>query len=804
MTLHRASAKPPPEDLFDTVCTSTATIDDRGLVTGWSEGARRLLGYRRAQILGRPAATLTRATITPAALASASNRMTWSGTVALRHQDGHRVDLDLLVRRRRTRQGADWLLIAGSLPQGLELADSAAQHTFLQAPCILALFDPELRLIRANADMERSVGLTEKQMQGLRFTEIVPDNRDVEKTARACLRVLATGKRQQLENYLRVPGEAREHAWAVDLAPLRDADRICGVCFVARDTTVLYEAQQRLQLVNEASARIGSTLDVSRTAQELADVAVGRLADFVTVDLLASYGHDAEPAGLPPTGPIQLLRTAQQSVLTGCPESATALHETVTYPASCPPAQCMTAGQGALYETTDQAITQWTAHDPHMAALQHVHGLHSLIVVPIRARDTALGTAAFFRHQRPDPFTGDDLLLAEELTARAAVCIDNARRYTHERTTAVTLQRNLLPHKLPDQAALDVASRYRPAGGRAGVGGDWFDVIPLSGARVALAVGDVVGHGLQASATMGRLRTAVRTLADIDLPPDELLTHLDDLVLRPAAEAGTEAAGEIGATCLYAVYDPISRRCTVATAGHPVPLMVTPNRSAEVLDVPVGPPLGLGGLPFETIEVELPEGSLLALYTDGLIETRDRDIDQGITKLRGILSEPRPSLSDVCDTVLGAMVVSDPADDVAFLVARTLALGPDQVAVWDIPSDVQAVAKARQDASAQVADWGLEECLFTTELVISELVTNAIRYGQPPVQMRLIRDRNLICEVSDASSTAPHLRRARVFDEGGRGLLLVAQLTQRWGTRYGPRGKTIWAEQTLPSGACVA
>lgn len=803
MTLHRVAAGNRPGDLIDAVCTSTATVDNRGVITGWSEGARRLLGYRHEEILGRPATTLMIETVTSAITASVTDRMSWSGTVPLRHQNGHRVDLDVLARQRLTQHGSDWLLIAAGPPQGLLLADSTAQQAFLQSPCILALFDAELRLVRANADMERAVGLSEGQMQGLRFTAIVPDNREVEKTARACVRVLETGERLQLENFLQVPGEDRKHAWSVDLAPYRDDHNdISGVCFLARDTTVLYEAQQRLLLVNEASARIGSTLDVSRTAQELAEVAVGRLADFVTVDLLPD-DHGAEPPSAPLTGPVVLRRAAQQSVLAGCPESAMALDEVAPYPASSPPVQCMTADRGALYEMADQAITQWMADDQRRAALQRGHGLHSLIVVPIRARNTTLGTAAFFRHQRPAPFTSDDLLLAEEITARAAVCIDNARRYTRERTTAVTLQRNLLPHKLPDQAALDVASRYRPARGPAGVGGDWFDVIPLSGARIALVVGDVVGHGLHASAKMARLRTAVRTLADIDLPPDELLTHLDDLILRLAEEADAEAADDIGATCLYAVYDPVSRRCAIASAGHPPPVMAAPDRTAEVIDVPTGPPLGLGGLPFETVEVDLPEGSLLALYTDGLIESRHRDIDQGLTQLCGILSERRPSLEDVCDQALDTLLASDPDDDIALLLARTRVLSSEQVAVWDIPSEVEAVAQARRDASAQVADWGLDECLFITELVVSELVTNAIRYGQPPVQMRLIRDRNLICEVSDASSTAPHLRRARVFDEGGRGLLLVAQLTQRWGTRYGPRGKVIWAEQALPDAPSV-
>jgi anti-sigma regulatory factor (Ser/Thr protein kinase) len=333
------------------------------------------------------------------------------------------------------------------------------------------------------------------------------------------------------------------------------------------------------------------------------------------------------------------------------------------------------------------------------------------------------------------------------------------------------------------------------------VGGDWFDVIPLSGARVALVVGDVVGHGIHASATMGVLRTAVRTLADVDLPPDELLIRLDDLVGRfsASADAGTDEAEEndVGATCLYAVYDPVSRRCCLARAGHPVPALVTPDGAVSFVDLPASPPLGLGGLPFESTEIELPPGSILALYTDGLIESRDHDIDVGLEQLRCALTHPAPSLEATCDNVLGAVLGEHPADDVALLVARTQALQGDRVATWDLPADPAVVSEARKQVGTKLASWGLDDAAFVTGLVVSELVTNAIRHAESPIQLRLIRDHTLICEVSDGSSTAPHLRRARAFDEDGRGLLLVSQLTERWGTRQTPHGKTIWAEQSL-------
>ncbi len=421
------------------------------------------------------------------------------------------------------------------------------------------------------------------------------------------------------------------------------------------------------------------------------------------------------------------------------------------------------------------------------------------MAVPLMARGTTLGVAVFVRlltPESPDVFDRDDVTLVQELTSRAAVCVDNARRYTRERTTALALQRSLLPQAVGGQAAVEFASRYLPALSQAGVGGDWFDVIPLSGTRVALVVGDVVGHGIHASVTMGRLRTAVWTLADVDLPPDELLTHLDDLVGH-LATAESETGGEIGATCLYTVYDPVSRHCTIAAAGHPPPVLLRPDGTVEVLEVTAGPILGVGGLPFEATELELPEGSVLALYTDGLVEARTVDVDEGTAALCAALAVPAESLDLMCDTVLKSCLPENPTDDVALLVARTRALDADQVAVWDLPADPAVVATARQYALGQLTRWGLDETAFVTELVVSELVTNAIRYGGPPIQLRLIRDRSLICEVSDASSTSPHLRRARTYDEGGRGLLLVAQLTDRWGTRPSGTGKTIWAEQPL-------
>ncbi|WP_327369574.1 SpoIIE family protein phosphatase [Streptomyces sp. NBC_01217] len=379
---------------------------------------------------------------------------------------------------------------------------------------------------------------------------------------------------------------------------------------------------------------------------------------------------------------------------------------------------------------------------------------------------------------------------------------------TREHTAALRLQRDLLPHRLPQRTAVEIASRYVPADSRSGVGGDWFDVIPLSGTRVGLVVGEVIGHGLLAAATMGRLRSGVRILARLDLAPDELLSRLDDLVGQTATEqAAAQGTGgarpredeALGVTCLYAVYDPVSGQCSMVRAGHPLAAVVLPDSGvATYPELPSGPPLGLGGLPYEATEFQLPQGSLLAFFTDGLVQAAGEDIDVGLGVLADILVQSRRPLQELCDRAVATMVPGPANDDAVLLLVRTRMLDVHQVAVWELPAEPEVVARARGLALGQLGTWGLDELSFTTELIVSELVTNAIRYAAGPIHVRLIRDQTLICEVSDTGHTSPHLRHAATDDESGRGLFIVAQMAQRWGTRYTRTGKTIWVEQALP------
>ncbi|MBQ1118179.1 SpoIIE family protein phosphatase [Streptomyces sp. C3-3] len=792
---------------------AAAVIAGDGTVIGWTRGAEALLGYPAAEVVGRSAALLltgppdARRTAAVAARCRAGSG--WSGLVPLRARDGRSLDIDVRATASFLIAGREGVLVSGrELTPHWTMRGSVLDDFLTRSPVGMAVLDPDLRYLWLNDTLERFGGVPREQRLGRRPSEVLPGAlaTPIERLMR---QVLSTGEAITDYEYLgwSWADPHRRRAYASSFFPLADArDRRIGIGYMVLDVTDRWNARRLLGLVNEAGASIGSTLDVQRTAQELADFAVPRFADFVFVDLLENpFGGDRPGAPAPAEGERPAMRRAgMSSVREGCPEAVVRVGETVDFVPPPHDAHFLLDGDPVLLPALDPDSHGWTVEQPGRAARLREFGLHSLISVPMRARDTVLGLTTFMRSQNPVPFDEDDVAPARELVARAAVCVDNARRYTREHTAALVLQRSLLPHTLRGGTALDVASSYLPADAKDGVGGDWFDVIPLSGARVGLVIGDVVGHGIGAAATMGRLRTAVQTLADMDLPPDELLARLDDLVLRlseeeraggPAERGGTTV---VGATCLYAVYDPANGSCTMARAGHPPPVVVTPDNTVSFPDLPAGPPLGLGGLPFESLEIELPEGSLLGLYTDGLIEGADKDLGRGMERLGRAVSRDGMPLKDLCPAVVKELLPVPQPDDIALLLARTHRLSPEHLASWDVPVDPAAVGETRAKVSRRLEAWGLEDLSMTTELIVSELVTNAIRYGAGPVRLRLLFQSALTCEVSDASNTSPRLRHARTTDEGGRGLFLVAQLAHRWGTRYTPQGKIIWAEQPLP------
>jgi hypothetical protein len=421
-------------------------------------------------------------------------------------------------------------------------------------------------------------------------------------------------------------------------------------------------------------------------------------------------------------------------------------------------------------------------------------------------RTIGLCTVSF---SEPRVFSDEERTLLTALSGLVGQALERARLYDLEHARARELQRGLLPSALPRLPAVSAAARYLPAAQGEEVGGDWYDVIPLSADRVAIVIGDVMGHGLAEAATMGRLRTAVSTLADLDMPPDELFDRLNDLV--------SELGDDFYATCLYAVFDPVSGTLSYTVAGHPQPVVVHPDGTVHSPAVAADPPLGAAQPPFETHQLQLPGESLLVLCTDGLIETATQDVEQGLARLQQVLAQvASPTayfqgtdedddvqrLEELCDTVVSALLPDSRQtnDDAGLLIAHTRCADPRDVAGCDLPDDPRAAGQARQYVRAQLAAWGLADLVLTTELLVSELVGNVIRHASGPLRLRLLRSRTLICEVYDGSLNTPRIRRADYTDEGGRGLQLVAALSRRWGARYLQDGKCLWTEQDLPNG----
>ncbi len=611
-------------------------------------------------------------------------------------------------------------------------------------PIGIAIVDTDLRYVWSNAALEQFGGGPARSRVGLRVADVQPgmDSTAVEERMR---HVLETG--EQVVGYESV-GRARsaplrETAHMVSFTRLED-DRgePTGVYYTVVDVTDRHRARQRLALLDRAGEYIGRTLDVMTTAQELADVAVPGLADFVTVDLLETVLKGAEPVPQPLAGPerVPLRRAGHRSLHEDLPRTVVDSGAVVTYLADSPPARCLATGRSWRQEQLDPLAVEWAVGAPDARESTFLElGLQSVMIVPIRARGITLGLTTFFR-RRQSPFEADDLHLAEDLVSRAAVCVDNARRYTREREAALVLQRSLLPRRLPDQDAVEVAACYRPADELTGLGGDWYDLIPLSGARVALVVGEVPGHGIDAAAAMGRLRTAVRTLAAIDLPPEEVLAHLDDLASRSAREDGDGGrgrrrrgrAGQLGRLGVRvrgvrrggrAVHD--GRRGSSRAGGGGA------GRHGRLRGPAAGAAAGVGGPPFEAVELSLAEGSTLVLHTDGLLAHGDDGTDEaGRERLRQALEGTERALRPSCQAVVDALVPARPEDDVALLMARTRRLAPEQIAAWELPPDPAVVADARRTAQDQLSRWGFdEEQVFTTELLVSELVTNAIRHA---------------------------------------------------------------------------
>ncbi|MEU2156056.1 SpoIIE family protein phosphatase [Streptomyces sp. NPDC019396] len=768
-------------------------VDADGVVSEWSKDAERVLGHTAADVVGRPATILVEAPAhTGERVRFAPGGARWTdGTTGLD------LRVEPIVRADGSSAWGIWMTSRHSTEAGLGTA--LLDALFTQSPVGLVVVDADLRVLRVNTASKGMRGASVEQLLGRPVTEAF-DMADPDGVRAMVGAVLANGV-PVLDRLVhgRPPAvSGPQNIYSVSVFRLQDdaTGRVLGAAASLVDVTDRERARQHAAVRSAARQGIGSSLDVITTCRELVDVAVPGFADTAVVDVLDSVVRGEEP----PPGPLfgnEPMRRSAFKTGTGQPQ-AYPVGGTSRFPFPTPYTQSLGDLEPRLLSVDE--TTPWLAADPRRAQLMRIGGVHCMIVAPLVLRGAVLGMACFYRSARPEPFTPDDLILALELAARTAVCLDNARRYTREHTIALTLQRHLLPHGPSSQMAAEVVHFHLPAE----AGGGWFDAIPLSSARIGLVVGDVAGHGIHTATTMGQLRTAINTLAALDLYPDDLLARLNDTVIRLARERSALPPADplrdepVKATCVYAVYDPLTGDCNIARAGYPAPVLVHPDGTTEIPDIPVGPSLGGEEAPFAAAQFRLAPGSVLALYTDGLVAAARATTETSLERLRSALSRPGRCLSDLRDDAVYALQPAPPlGEDAILLLARTQTLSEDQVATWAVPPHPEAVAAARAHAVRKLSDWKLTGESVTLEIIVSELVTNAIRHGAPPVQLRLIKDRTLTCEVSDASPAGPHLRHARTVDEGGRGLFIVAQLAQHWGTRYGEHGKTIWTELAL-------
>ncbi|MFD9782154.1 SpoIIE family protein phosphatase [[Kitasatospora] papulosa] len=561
----------------------------------------------------------------------------------------------------------------------------------------------------------------------------------------------------------------------------------------------------RLRFVGAATRRIARGIDLDEIVLGLCRASVPTFSDAILV-----YLRDPLPVGdeRPATPFVLRLRRTDRLRLTdeendGGPEGERLRLPVAGSQAGLLPAAdlCEIRAGGALAEVLRGVRPVFGDSAAARVALPELLGAgrtvptgHRAILAPLRGRRRVIGAAVFLRGPERPPFEANDLLVAAQLATHTALGIDKAVLYGREAYIADELQRTMLPDSLPQPTGVRLASRYLPAAETARVGGDWYDAIPLPGSRVALVVGDVMGHSMTSAAIMGQLRTTAQTLAGLDLPPQEVLHHLDEQAQRLGSDRM--------ATCLYAVYDPVAHRITIANAGHPPPVLLHLGGRAEVLRVPPGAPIGVGGVDFEAVELDAPAGATLLLYTDGLVESRLRDVWTGIEILRERLAttaqltgpDHSPPLEALCDDVLDMLGPGDRDDDIALLAARFDGIAPSDVAYWFLEPEDAAPGRARRLARRALSRWGLDDLSDEVELLVSEVVTNAVRYAERPVTLRLLRTDILRCEVGDDAPQLPRQRRARETDEGGRGLFLVNRLARRWGATRLSTGKVVWFE----------
>ncbi|MFD7406480.1 SpoIIE family protein phosphatase [Streptomyces sp. NPDC059866] len=668
---------------------------------------------------------------------------------------------------------------------------------FTQAPIGLAVLDSDLRVVRINTATPAMQGTLEEDVIGRTFpgSHYVVDPEAAETLVREVLESGVSVRGRILR--ARPPAHhGEERLYELAAFRLLDPDgAVLGASITVVDVTDRERALTRLRMLDTVRERVGRSLDMVVTCQELADAVVPEFADVAVVELVeAVIRGDDPPSPLPSC--VTLRRAAFRSSAGEDAPQAHPVGHVEVLPAPTPFSR-------ALAEQLPQAVDltpdwPWLKTDPARGRAIRESRAHSLLVVPLTLRDVVLGLVSLYRTTTENRYDENDIALARDIARHTALCAENARRYTRDHSVAATVLRHLVPVHAASRTALETTGMARPGDG----GNAWYDTIALSGARTALVAGSVSGDNIQATAVVGQLRTVIHSLASLDLDPEDLMARLNDTATRLMTEQASLPTSRkpdrlpATASCVYAVYDPLTRSCTIARAGHPGPVIAQPDGTINQPETSPGPRLGSADqAPFAATSIQIPHSSVMAFPGPPSLAAH---LTTATSVLKAGQASADLTLQKLGDDILCALPADIGDNGAVFLLARTRPFPADRVATWPLDNEPTAAAAARTFTTDQLADWNVgDEIAFNTELIVSELVTNAVRHGSPPLELRLILDHALTCEVSDSSATAPHLRHARTTDEGGRGLFIVAQLAQTWGARYSADGKTIWTEQTL-------
>ncbi|MFJ4849362.1 MULTISPECIES: SpoIIE family protein phosphatase [unclassified Streptomyces] len=534
-------------------------------------------------------------------------------------------------------------------------------------PAGVSILDARLRYVYVNPALARMNGVSAAAHVGRTITEVLPDLDDTGEDTMQ--QVLADGTSREVPSsgHTRAPSGLTRRYWQGAYHRLSGPDGTAvGLVGITLEVSSsrheqheLERARERLALLDRAATLIGTTLEMEATCSELARFLVPLLADIASVDVLPPEGTTAHTRGL-----LRLRRAAMAALpnlrdqvrIFGEPGQYLDYQEGSTIP------RCLQSGRPVLEDLCHDGALARSASGLERIAAYRAAGIHSALVVPLTARGHPIGTVSMVRGGESPAFTERDVEIAQDVVGRAAISLDNARRYTHEHGITLELQRALMSEPGSPHPTVEAAFRYQPAGSSALVGGDWYDTVRLSFGRTLLAMGDVMGHGVEASVDMSQYRSMLRFVAGADLPPHRILRRLDTLISE--TESGRPAS------CLLALVDPTRGKCAYSSAGHLPPAMIRPDGSVELVEVPVGPPLGTGHGGYEIVSGACGRGDVLLLYTDGLVERRGEDIDVSLDRLARLRLHPDGDLGGLVDRILSLLVCEPADDDIAVLAAR--------------------------------------------------------------------------------------------------------------------------------------